>query len=86
MTIADIQLPKIARTRISRLAQASGRSPTALLRFVLRDGFDVVEQSIKENALADEQFADGDTVAHVDVMRDAQNAVQGVKHKIQAAA
>ncbi len=86
MTSADIQLPKIAQTRISRLAQASGRSPTALLRFVLRDGFDVVEQSIKENALADEQFADGDTVAHADVMRDAQNSVHGAKDKIQAAA
>jgi predicted transcriptional regulator len=86
MTTADIQLPKIAQTRISRLAQASGRSPTALLRFVLRDGFDVVEQSIKENALADEQFADGDTVAHVDVMRDAQHAVHGAKHRAETAA
>ena len=49
MTTTDIQLPKVAQTRISRLAHASGRSPAAMLRFVLRDGFDAVELSINEN-------------------------------------
>lgn len=62
MTTTEIQLPKVAQTRISRLANASGRSPAAMLRFVLRDGFDAVELSIKENARADEQFAAGATV------------------------
>lgn len=80
-----IQLPKVAQTRISRLAQASGRSPAAMLRFVLRDGFDAVELSIQENALADAQFAAGATVAHADVMRDALNAVHQAKHEAHAA-
>ena len=40
MTTPEIQLPKVVQTRISRLAHASGRSPAAMLRFVLRDGFD----------------------------------------------
>jgi predicted transcriptional regulator len=81
MTTTEIQLPKVAQTRISRLAHASGRSPAAMLRFVLRDGFDAVELSIKENAQADAEFAAGATVAHADVMRNALNAVQHTKHE-----
>ena len=86
MTTIEIQLPKVVQTRISRLAHASGRSPAAMLRFVLRDGFDAVEVSIKENAQADAQFATGATVAHADVMRDALKAVHQAKRKTRAAA
>lgn len=86
MTTTEIQLPKVAQTRISRLAQASGRSPAAMLRFVLRDGFDAVERSIKENAQADAEFAAGATVAHEDVMRDALNTLQQAKQAARAAA
>jgi hypothetical protein len=57
-----------------------------MLRFVLRDGFDAVELSIKENAQADKQFAAGAAVSHADVMRDALSAVHQAKHKAQAAA
>ncbi len=86
MTTTEIQLPKVAQTRISRLANASGRSPAAMLRFVLRDGFDAVELSIKENALADAEFAVGATVSHTDVMRNALNAVRRAQHEARAAA
>lgn len=86
MTTTEIQLPKVAQTRINRLALAAGRSPAAMLRFVLRDGFDAVELSIKENSQADEQFAAGATVSHADVMRDALSAAHQTKHKAQAAA
>jgi predicted transcriptional regulator len=86
MTTTEIQLPKIAQTRINRLALASGRSPAAMLRFVLRDGFDAVELSIKENAQADAQFAAGATVSHADVMRDALRAVHQTKQQAQTTA
>jgi hypothetical protein len=86
MTTTDIQLPKVAQTRISRLAHASGRSPAAMLRFVLRDGFEAVELSIRENAQSDAEFAADATVAHADVMRDALNAVLRAKHEARAAA
>lgn len=86
MTTPDIQLPKVAQTRISRLARASGHSPAAMLRFVLRDGFDAVELNIRESGLADEQFAAGTTVSHADVMRDALSAVHQATHEAQAAA
>ena len=86
MTTTDIQLPKVAQTRISRLAHASGRSPAAMLRLVLRDGFDAVELSIKENAQADAEFAVGATASHTDVMRDAMNAVRQAMHEARGAA
>jgi predicted transcriptional regulator len=86
MTTTEIQLPKVTQTRISRLAHASGRSPAAMLRFVLRDGFDAVELSIKENAQADAEFAAGATARHTDVMRDALTAVRQAKREALAAA
>lgn len=86
MTTTEIQLPKVVQTRISRLAHASGRSPAAMLRFVLRDGFDAVELSIKENALADAEFVAGATVVHTDVMRDALNSIRQARHEALAAA
>jgi DNA-binding MurR/RpiR family transcriptional regulator len=83
---ADIQLPKVAQSKINRLAQAAGRSPAAMLRLVLRDGFEAVELSIKENTLADAQFASGVKHAHADVMRDAHKALQQIKHNSRAVA
>lgn len=82
----EVQLPKVAQTRIARLARAAGRSPAATLRFVLRDGFDAVEQSIRENAIADAEFAAGATVAHADVLRGARNLVRLAKHEARATA
>ena len=86
MTNPEIQLSKVAQTRINRLAQAAGRSPAAMLRFVLRDGFDAVELSIQENAVADAQFAAGHTVAHADVMHEALAAVLQAQSEARAAA
>lgn len=86
MTTSDIQLPKVVQTRISRLALIAGRSPAAMLRFVLRDGFEAVELSLRENALADAQFDVGSTASHADVMHDAQAAIQQGKHTAQATA
>ena len=86
MATTEIQLSKVAQTRINRLALAAGRSPAAMLRFVLRDGFDAVELSIKENAQADEQFAARAEVSRADVMRDALGAVHRTKRAAHAAA
>ena len=82
----DIQLPKVTQNRIARLAQASGRSPAATLRFVLRDGFDAVERSIQENANADAEFAAGATATHADVVADAQKLVRQAKRSARTAA
>ena len=76
---ASIHLPKVTQHRIAKLAQASGRSAAATLRFVLRDGFDAVERSIHENVQADAEFAAGTTVAHADVMAEARKLVRRAK-------
>ena len=82
----DIQLPKVVQTRINRLAQSAGRSPAAMLRFVLRDGFDAVELSIKENAQADAEFASGSSLPHNDVLREAREVLSQAKRDVRAAA
>jgi predicted transcriptional regulator len=74
---AAIQIPKVTQARIDKLALVAGRSPAAMLRFVLRDGFDAVEQSIRENDIADAQFESGTSHAHDDVMADAQKLLRG---------
>ncbi len=71
----EIQLPKVVQTKINRLALAAGRSPADLMRFVLRDGLVSVEASIKENAIADKQFANGLYVSNAQVRRDALKAL-----------
>jgi DNA-binding MurR/RpiR family transcriptional regulator len=82
----DIQLPKVVQTRINRLAQATGRSPATMLRFVLRDGFEAVELSIKENAQADAEFASGASFANNDVLREAREVLSQAKRDVRAAA
>ena len=86
MTNPEIQLSKVAQNRITRLAQAAGRSPAAMLRFVLRDGFEAVERSIQENAVADAHFAAGNIVSHADVMHDALAAVRQASTEARSAA
>ena len=82
----DIQLPKVVQTRINRLAQATGRSPATMLRFVLRDGFEAVELSIKENAVADAEFASGASLTQNDVLREAREVLSQAKRDVRAAA
>ena len=68
-------LPSVVQAKIIRLAQATGRSPADLMRFVLRDGLDAIETGIKENAIADKQFANGLYVSNAQVMHDALKAL-----------
>ena len=82
----DIQLPKVVQTRINRLAQATGRSPATMLRFVLRDGFEAVELSIKENAQADAEFASGASLSNNDVLREAREVLSQAKRDVRVAA
>ena len=83
---SEIHMPKVVQTRINRLAQATGRSPATMLRFVLRDGFEAVERSIKENAVADAQFASGASLTHNDVLREACEVLSQAKRDVRAAA
>jgi hypothetical protein len=46
-----------------------------MLRFVLRDGFDVCESDVHENAAADAEFAAGKSFSHKEVMRRARAVI-----------
>jgi len=53
--------------RVERLAHDAGRAPRAVLKFVLRDGFEATERAIKA---VRSRMADGTRIAHADAMRE----------------
>lgn len=61
--------------RLERLARRAGRTPKAMLKFVLRDGFDACEEDVQENLLADAEFAAGRSVSHEDSMNRARTTI-----------
>ena len=73
---SHLQLSKATQSKIERLAQAAGRSPASMLRFVLRDGLAAVELSVQENLAADAEFSRLGGVAHSEVMRQARASLR----------
>lgn len=75
VTHTDIQTPSISKTdqkRLERLAASAGRTPQAMLRFVLRDGFAACEEDVAESLRADREFQKGDSASHASVMQTAK--------------
>lgn len=50
-----------------------------MLKFVLRDGFDAVEDAICETLAAERDIALRGTVPHAEVMRSAKNIVEAAR-------
>jgi hypothetical protein len=71
-----LALAKGDQKRLERLAELAGRSPKAMLKFVLRDGFDAVEADILETLAAERDIALHGTVPHADVMRSAKKIIE----------
>lgn len=67
-----IALPPVQQRRLERLARRAGRTSKAMLKFVLRDGFDACEEDVRENCLADAEFVSGKSLSHKDVMSRAR--------------
>ena len=69
--------------RLERLAREAGRTPKAMLKFVLRDGFEACEEDVRESVAADAEFAAGKGVPHREAMRRARAAIESraSKHK-----
>lgn len=55
--------------RLEQLAALAGRSPQSMLKFVLRDGFDAVEEDIRETLAAERDIELHGTISHAEVMR-----------------
>lgn len=82
-----LALAKVDQKRLERLAALAGRSPKALLKFVLRDGFDAVEEDIHESLAAMRDIELNGTVPHAEVMRSAKKIIEASragKHKKSA--
>ena len=69
--------------RLQRVARRAGRTPNAMLKIILREGFDACEDDIRENLLADEEFRAGKSVSHTDAMKRARAviAAHGRRHR-----
>ncbi|MET3106219.1 putative transcriptional regulator [Oxalobacteraceae bacterium GrIS 2.11] len=68
-------LSKTDQRRLERLAKMAGRSPQAMLRFVLRDGFAACEENVVECKAADREIATGQFVTHASVMELAHRLI-----------
>ena len=62
--------------RIAKLAQLAGRTPRAMLRFVLRDGLDAAEQDVRETIEADEDIDRNGAISHGKVMAQARAIIE----------
>ena len=79
----QLALTAVQQRRLERLAQEAGRTPSTMLRFVLRDGFDACEEDVRESRAADAEFAAGHAVSHKDAMKRARSVIgsHGRSHK-----
>ena len=80
--IHQTTLSKADQKRLERLAAKAGRTPQAMLRFVLRDGFSVCEEDIAESQSADQEFSQGNTASHGSVMQAAKKLLKGASKRV----
>lgn len=70
-----IMLSLAQQRRLLRLARHARRTPKAVLKFVLRDGFDACEEDVRESVAADAEIASGESLTHKEVMRRARAVI-----------
>ncbi|GAC1609278.1 MAG: hypothetical protein NVS3B3_15510 [Aquirhabdus sp.] len=80
--IQHTTLTKTDQKRLERLAACAGRTPQAMLRFVLRDGFAVCEEDIAESIDADREFSQGNSVSHASVMQAAKKQLKNASKRV----
>lgn len=68
-------LSQTALRRLEKLAKAAGRTPRAMLRFVLRDGFPETERVVRAVQAGRVDVAAGRTRTHEEVMAAANAAI-----------
>jgi hypothetical protein len=68
-------LTKSDDARLRRLAARAGRTPQAMLKFVLRDGFGAVETDVAETEVALDDVRKRGTVQHAQVLRNARQLI-----------
>ena len=68
----SLALTMTQQRRLEKLARDAGRTPHAMLRFVLRDGFDVCELEVNECIAAERDAARRGYIPHDEARRQAR--------------
>ena len=73
-----MQQPTLTREqqrRLEDLAREAGRTPRSMLRFVLRDGFELCEEDVAAARAAEAEAAKSGTVPHRQVSNEARAVI-----------
>jgi len=73
-----LALSQAEMKRLERLAREAGRTPRALFKFVLRDGFEETERTI---TAVRARMRSGATLGHADAMRRLDEFLSDAKPK-----
>lgn len=65
--------------RLEKLARDAGRSPSSMMRYVLRDGFDFCEWVVREGLESDADAKRRGTIPHDVVMRQARTTIEAAR-------
>jgi len=68
-------LTSAQQRRLEKLAREAGRTPQAMLRFVLRDGFELCEEDVAAARNAEMELARSGTVPHHQVSNEARGVI-----------
>lgn len=68
-------LSRAQQRRLEKLAREAGRTPQAMLRFVLRDGFELCEEDVASARSAEVELAKSGTVPHRQVSNEARAVI-----------
>jgi len=77
--VRPLGLTPAQQRRLERLAREAGRTPSEMLRFVLRDGFDYCEQEISASRVADKETKRLGVVPHAEVQQCAQALIDAAR-------
>lgn len=80
------ELTPAMQRRLVKLAAAAGRTPEEMLPYVMKDGFDYMEDFIRKVNEAIEQADAGDVVPHEEVMAQIQATIAAARAKHKKAA
>jgi hypothetical protein len=72
----SLTLSSAQQRRIAKLATLAGRTPQAMLRFVLRDGLEATERDVRETLEADNDIDRNGAIPHGKVMAEARAALE----------
>ena len=75
MPAFDPSLSKTDLRRLEKLAKSAGRTPRAMLKFVLRDGFSETERVVGAVQAARDDVVAGRVRAHAAVMTEAEATI-----------